>query len=336
MPSPSGRSDAASTLASPTHTAVNDFSDAGDSRPTSRTSFLKGKLHRNRRPAKSVDASSEGGHDGDGHNDDADKEDSETRPTQVDLEQEANIDPAPFAFKPAQLAQLLDPKNIEALEAMGGVEGLLKGLGTHASLGLGAGKGKAAATHEAQSDDGQGAGRSSTAKDAGAEDVPGITITTPGGEQEGPKDGWGAESPSGTPPNSTSTAEGAVKSNPKAFEAGIEERRRVYGANLLPERKSKSLLMLMWLAMKDKVLVSFFVVSGRVYACLRRIYPPFGAYILLSAAFIRLAGAYMQILHIYLSFSTHGLTFSAYIFLFFAHIFAFLNTYLPLTHICVF
>lgn len=195
MPSPSGRSDAASTLASPTHTAVNDFSDAGDSRPTSRTSFLKGKLHRHRRPTKSVDAGSEGGHDDDGHDDDAGKEELESRPTQVDLEQEANIDPAPFAFKPAQLAQLLDPKNIEALEAIGGVEGLLKGLGTHATLGLGAGKGKAAATHEAQSDDGQGAGdggrpgRNSSAKDAGSEDVPGITITTPGGRAGGPE-GW--------------------------------------------------------------------------------------------------------------------------------------------------
>ncbi len=42
----------------------------------------------------------------------------------------------------------------------------------------------------------------------------------------------------------------------------IEKRREIYGHNDLPERKSKSLLMLMWLAFKDKVLVCL-VRSGR-------------------------------------------------------------------------
>ncbi|KAG6895384.1 hypothetical protein C0992_001571 [Termitomyces sp. T32_za158] len=37
--------------------------------------------------------------------------------------------------------------------------------------------------------------------------------------------------------------------------ASVDERRRVYGPNLLPKRPSKSLLYLMWLALKDKVLV---------------------------------------------------------------------------------
>ena len=40
-----------------------------------------------------------------------------------------------------------------------------------------------------------------------------------------------------------------------AFGADLEERRRVYGPNVLPQRVSKSLLQLMWLALKDKVLV---------------------------------------------------------------------------------
>ena len=40
------------------------------------------------------------------------------------------------------------------------------------------------------------------------------------------------------------------------WKADLEERRRVYGRNDLPERKSKSLLLLMWIAFKDKVLVS--------------------------------------------------------------------------------
>ncbi|KAG6844224.1 hypothetical protein H0H87_008672 [Tephrocybe sp. NHM501043] len=37
--------------------------------------------------------------------------------------------------------------------------------------------------------------------------------------------------------------------------ASIDERRRVYGPNVIPSRPSKSLLSLMWLALKDKVLV---------------------------------------------------------------------------------
>ena len=40
------------------------------------------------------------------------------------------------------------------------------------------------------------------------------------------------------------------------WKASLDERRRVYGWNDLPERRSKSLLLLMWLAFKDKVLVS--------------------------------------------------------------------------------
>lgn len=41
-----------------------------------------------------------------------------------------------------------------------------------------------------------------------------------------------------------------------ASQANAAERKRVYGANLLPVRKPKSLFYLMWLALKDKVLVS--------------------------------------------------------------------------------
>ena len=41
-----------------------------------------------------------------------------------------------FAFTPSQLASLLDSKDLGALEAIGGVESLLRGLGTDATLGL--------------------------------------------------------------------------------------------------------------------------------------------------------------------------------------------------------
>jgi len=50
--------------------------------------------------------------------------------------QEMAIDKGPFAFTPSQLASLLDSKDLSALEAIGGVESLLRGLGTHPTRGL--------------------------------------------------------------------------------------------------------------------------------------------------------------------------------------------------------
>ena len=44
--------------------------------------------------------------------------------------------------------------------------------------------------------------------------------------------------------------------NGPQWTASMDERRKVYGPNELPERKSKSFWLLMWIAFKDKVLVS--------------------------------------------------------------------------------
>lgn len=41
------------------------------------------------------------------------------------------------------------------------------------------------------------------------------------------------------------------------FSATLDERRKVYGHNVFPHRASKSLLALMWMALKDQVLVSY-------------------------------------------------------------------------------
>ncbi|WRT66112.1 calcium-translocating P-type ATPase, PMCA-type [Kwoniella shivajii] len=44
-------------------------------------------------------------------------------------------------------------------------------------------------------------------------------------------------------------------SNEPQWRTGMDDRRRIYGKNELPERVSKSLLQLMWIAFKDKVLI---------------------------------------------------------------------------------
>ncbi|KAF8591205.1 calcium-translocating P-type ATPase [Ramaria rubella] len=94
-----------------------------------------------------------------------------------------DVDPTPFEFQPSRLASLVDPKSLESLRELGGVDGLIKGLGTHIYDGL---------SEASLGDD---------------------------------------------------------------THASIEDRKRVYGLNILPARRSKSLLLLMWLAFKDKVLV---------------------------------------------------------------------------------
>jgi Ca2+-transporting ATPase len=107
-------------------------------------------------------------------------------------------DPTPFREKPSRLAMLVDPKSVDDLEKIGGVQGMLEGLGVDPKMGLGD------ETHQ-----GEGAPRS-----------------------------------------------GREVGNGPQFQAGLEKRRTVYGRNDLPERPSKTLLQLMWIAFKDKVLVS--------------------------------------------------------------------------------
>jgi Ca2+-transporting ATPase len=99
-------------------------------------------------------------------------------------------DPTPFAFKPLELAGLLDPKNLDELERLGGLDGLLEGLGADPVRGL---------------------------DDSGS----------------GNPDEDGAQ-----------------------YRTTWEDRRRVYGENVLPKKKSKSFLQLCWLAFQDKMLVS--------------------------------------------------------------------------------
>ncbi|KAH8105591.1 calcium-translocating P-type ATPase [Phellopilus nigrolimitatus] len=117
--------------------------------------------------------------------------------------------PFPAQLSAVALARLVDPKSLHALEALGGVDGLLHGLGTDARRGL---------------------SNQQSAKRA-----------EPGGKKGHKGSGDGA-------PPAFSSAESGVH-------ATHADRQRVYGQNVLPARASKSLLLLMWLALNDKVLV---------------------------------------------------------------------------------
>lgn len=126
---------------------------------------------------------------------------------------ENDMDPTPFDFNALQLASLVDPKNLDSLTQMGGIDGLIKGLGTHVHHGLSllslGQKPSSKADHPI--------------KDGGGDDV--VVLHNTDSSQRDPS------------------------------MAAPEDRKRVYGVNTLPARRTKSLLLLMWLAFKDKVLV---------------------------------------------------------------------------------
>jgi Ca2+-transporting ATPase len=151
---------------------------------------------------------------------------SKVEPIQNEL-----VDPRPFKFRPFELASLLDPKNLEALEALGGVEGLLEGLGTHRTRGL-------TIDGRGLSDRRPGAGAGASQRRDQLNEHPLSTISV--------------TAPYDVPEN------GIVFENSDPHLASLGERRRVFGENVPPQRAVKSLLALMWLALKDKVLVRIF------------------------------------------------------------------------------
>lgn len=132
--------------------------------------------------------------------------------TEADFEVENNK----FAFSPGQLAKLYNPKSLSAFHALGGLDGLEKGLRTDRKAGL--------SVDEQQLDG------TVTFEEA----------TMPG--QQAPA----KSSANGTVPGDTSKETG-----PNAF----VDRIRVFSDNRLPEKKPKSIFQLAWMAYNDKVLL---------------------------------------------------------------------------------
>ncbi|KAM0245826.1 hypothetical protein ACHAP5_005145 [Fusarium lateritium] len=123
-----------------------------------------------------------------------------------------HVENNPFAFSPGQLAKLINPKNLPAFVALGGLPGLEKGLRTDSRAGLSADEG-------------------TLSNSVSFEEA---TATSPG-------------SPKASAPPATE-AHGHGKD-------AFPDRKRVYGANRLPETKSKSFLELAWIALQDRVLI---------------------------------------------------------------------------------
>ncbi|KAJ5937805.1 ATPase P-type K/Mg/Cd/Cu/Zn/Na/Ca/Na/H-transporter [Penicillium verhagenii] len=131
-------------------------------------------------------------------------------------EEEFQVENNKFAFSPGQLNKLLNPKSFAAFRALGGMRGLEKGLRTNVQSGL--------SVDETTLD--------------GAVSFEDATTTSTTTKASSPID-----SPSGT--------DAIVTESDQSF----GDRRRVYGTNILPERKLKTIWELAWIAYNDKVLI---------------------------------------------------------------------------------
>ncbi|KAF2703216.1 calcium-translocating P-type ATPase [Pleomassaria siparia CBS 279.74] len=135
--------------------------------------------------------------------------------TEADFE----VDNNKFAFSPGQLGKLYNPKSLGAFHALGGIDGLEKGLRTSRNAGLSA--------DEMHWDDAVSFEDATMPK----------SIQTPS-RQSPDQDVQRAETTPAAP-------------SKEAF----SDRRRVFSDNRLPERKPKSIFELAWMAYNDKVLL---------------------------------------------------------------------------------
>lgn len=130
----------------------------------------------------------------------------------------------PFAFVPEQLSALVDPKNMPLLRAYGGLEGVARGLHVDLKSGLipNAPKHQPITLEQVMTEAREESvlERTPTVHSLGARQLTHRTdITT---------------------------------TDITAF----PQRRRVFGANVLPETTSKNIFQLMWIAFQDKTLVN--------------------------------------------------------------------------------
>ena len=189
------------------------------------------------------------------HPEDANPDSSAPMHVEIDTTQDEELDTTPFprTHAPFALASLVDPKNLPKLTELGGSKGVLEALGTDAKKGL---RYEAPPRHSLSGEAGLGL-KLMRSRTSGKDDLEMGNLKEKVKEKE--KDGYiGSAAPS----SPTSHGETLSMSGddddpdkPPSYSATMEQRQNVYGKNVLPSRKSKTLLELMWIAMKDKVLV---------------------------------------------------------------------------------
>ncbi|PVH91293.1 calcium-translocating P-type ATPase [Periconia macrospinosa] len=127
-----------------------------------------------------------------------------------------------FAFSPGQLSKLFNPKSLNAFYALGGLAGLEKGLRTNRSTGLGV---------DETTLDGSVTYEEVAAKGAPKCGLAGDTVSQGKSSSTIPSVSYHGDSSS------------------------FADRKRIFSDNRLPEKKTKTLMELAWIAYNDKVLI---------------------------------------------------------------------------------
>ncbi|KAF0645504.1 hypothetical protein FPSE5266_01817 [Fusarium pseudograminearum] len=129
-----------------------------------------------------------------------------------------------FAFSPGQLSKLLNPKSLNAFYALGGINGIEKGLRTNRSAGLGVDESTLDGEVNFHDVAPEGTPMHGTAGDSIPESNAEAAVHVP------PPDDLNPASP-------------------------FYDRKKIFRDNVLPERNSKSLLEIAWTTYNDKVLI---------------------------------------------------------------------------------
>ncbi|OAL03972.1 calcium-translocating P-type ATPase [Phaeosphaeriaceae sp. SRC1lsM3a] len=151
-------------------------------------------------------------------------------------EHEFEVENNKFAFSPGQLGKLYNPKSLGAFYALGGLDGIEKGLRTDRKAGL--------SLDETTLD--------------GAVSFEEATMAS------------GKQSPKSAP------EQGVTRSNTtrEAGEDAFADRKRVFSDNRLPVRKPKNIFQLAWIAYNDKVLL--LLTAAAVISLALGLYQTFG------------------------------------------------------------
>lgn len=125
----------------------------------------------------------------------------------------------PFAFSPGQLNKLLNPKSLSAFKALGGLRGLERGLRTSLTAGLSVDETRI---------DGQVSFEDAVSAGSDKGDFSNVSL---------------------------SRQESAASLSRHEVKGQFQDRMRVYRDNRLPERKPDGILVLIWRAYNDKILI---------------------------------------------------------------------------------
>src|SRR5271170_2563744 len=177
--------------------------------------------------------------------------------------EEPEISDNPFAFTPNQLAKLHDPKDLNVLRQMGGLDGLVFGLQTDCHTGLSPDEDhverhitlqdvwyELETRRKAQMQEGIDKKKEMDVKKSESEehdeDFYNTAKRLESGGSARRKISLGQRRPT----------IGSIKSH-AAPSKGFSDRKRVFQENRIPARKPKNIFQLMWMALHDKILVQF-------------------------------------------------------------------------------